>query len=341
MDQALIEIDGAMGEGGGQVLRSSLALSIVTQTPFRILRIRANRSKPGLLRQHLTAVHAAAAICNAEVQGASMRSTELTFRPGPLEAGAYRFAVGTAGSANLVLQTVLPPLMLADDASELILEGGTHNPNSPPFHFLAECVAPQLRKMGVGIDLALERWGFYPAGGGRIRATILPADPLEALHLEERGPVRRIEVDAVVANLKPQIAQRELLAVSNALSLTRRYLNQKDVESDGPGNVLIARCHCDPVTAVFSAFGRRGVPADRIGQELADQVDAWRSLDVPVGEHLADQLLLPIALAGQGSFVTGPPSLHTTTNIDVIDQFLGRRFQVEPLEAGRTRISLT
>lgn len=336
----MIEIDGSAGEGGGQVLRSALALSAVTRAPFRIRGIRANRSKPGLLRQHVTGVRAAAEICGATVSGDTLRSSELTFEPGDVRPGSYHFAVGTAGSANLVLQTILPPLMLADDVSEVVVEGGTHNPSSPPFHFLRDTFAPLLGRMGVELALELERWGFYPAGGGRIRAGIVPSAQLDPLVLEARGNVRRTEVTAVLANLRSQIGHRELDAVGQALELTRRQLHLDEVDSDGPGNVVMAQCETDAVTIVFSAFGRRGTPAQRVGQELAEEVSQWLARDVPVDEHLADQLLLPIALAGEGRFVTGTPSQHTLTNIEVIDRFLDRRFEVTALGSGRHAIQL-
>ena len=340
MDKAVIEIDGAMGEGGGQVLRSSLALSVLTQTPFRIHRIRANRSKDGLLRQHLTALRAAASISGAEVRGDALRSTEVTFRPGAVRPGEYRFAVGSAGSANLVLQTVLLPLLLAGGPSEVVLQGGTHNPTSPPFPFLEQAFLPLLARMGAQVDLQLERHGFYPAGGGRMRATIMPTPALQPLVLERRGSEVRTDVTAIVAHLKPQIAQRELGAAGEALDLSRRHQHVQFVDSDGPGNAIYAACETTELTTVFTVFGKRGVPAERVGKALGEQVVAWRDHGAPVDEHLADQLLLPIALAGRGSFVTGPPSLHTTTNIDVIDRFLGRRFSLREHGSTQVRIAL-
>ncbi len=335
----MLQIDGASGEGGGQVLRSSLALSMVTGQPFRIRGIRANRARPGLLRQHLTAVQAAAAISSAEVTGDAMRSEELTFSPGPIAPGQYRFVVGTAGSAHLVLQTVLPALLRADRPTEIVLEGGTHNQAAPPFHFLKEAYLPQLASMGPRVDLTLERWGFYPAGGGRVRATITPS-ALSPLVLEERGALHQIEVVAVLSRLRRQIGTRELGAVSARLALDKGATRIQQVDSDGPGNVVLAFCRAAHVTEVFSAFGRRRVTAEAVGTELAEAVATWRARDVPVGEHLADQLLLPIALAGEGAFVTGPPSLHTTTQIDVIAQFLGRRFTIRELGQERYRASL-
>ena len=194
----MLTIDGSQGEGGGQILRTSLALAAVTGTPFSIEKIRAGREKPGLLRQHLTAVKAAAEICAASVAGAEMGSSALTFRPGPAKAGEYAFSVGTAGSATLVLQTVLPALMIASAPSSLVLEGGTHNPGAPPFEFLEKCLLPLLNRMGPTIVAKLERPGFYPAGGGRFTVEISPVPALQQLEMVERGTPRSVKARAIV-----------------------------------------------------------------------------------------------------------------------------------------------
>src|SRR5262245_55571056 len=186
----MITIDGSFGEGGGQILRTSLALSLVTGKPFRIENIRAGRKNPGLLRQHLTAVNAAASIGQAEITGASIGSTLLTIAPSKITHGNYHFAVGTAGSSTLVLQTVLPALLIADGPTRLTIEGGTHNPFAPPFDFLARAFLPLLTRMGVNVNANLDRYGFYPAGGGRIEITISPTGKLLPLVLESRGEIR-------------------------------------------------------------------------------------------------------------------------------------------------------
>ncbi len=188
----MITIDGSLGEGGGQVLRSSLALSALTGQPFRIHSIRKSRSKPGLARQHLTCVRAAAQVCGARVDGAEMRSTDLTFHPRTVQPGEFSFAIGTAGSCNLVLQTVLPPLMLASGPSLVTLKGGTHNDKSPPYHFLESVFLPLLGRMGPSVELELHSWGFFPAGGGEFSASIEPTDSLQRLDLNERGYLRTI-----------------------------------------------------------------------------------------------------------------------------------------------------
>src|SRR5438034_4921677 len=197
----LIEIDGSFGEGGGQILRTSLALSLVTDQAFRIRNIRAARKKPGLLRQHLTAVNAAAEIGQAKVEGASLASGELTFRPCSVAASSYHFAVGSAGSATLVLQTILPALIVASGPSTVVLEGGTHNPHAPPFDFLQKAFLPELNRMGPMIAATLERPGFYPAGGGKFTLTIKPVPQLSPIQVLERGEIQCCRATAIVAGL--------------------------------------------------------------------------------------------------------------------------------------------
>jgi RNA 3'-terminal phosphate cyclase (ATP) len=213
----MITIDGSFGEGGGQILRTSLALSLVTGQAFRILNIRAGRSKPGLLRQHLTAVEAAAKVGDAAVDGATLGSKELVFKPGKVTPGDYRFAVGTAGSATLVLQTVLPALIIGKEASRLTLEGGTHNPHAPPYDFLERAFLPLLCKTGPQINVKLERHGFFPAGGGRFTVEITPVERLAPLDLQNRGESKGRSVRAIVSNLSSGVANRELKVVSEKL----------------------------------------------------------------------------------------------------------------------------
>lgn len=236
----MLTIDGSMGEGGGQILRSALGLSLVTGTPFQIHKIRAKRSKPGLLRQHLTAVQAAAEVGQAQTEGADIGSTELTFAPSGIHPGEYRFAIGTAGSTTLVLQAILPALLRASGPTQVYIDGGTHNPYAPPFEFLRSAFLPVLRQMGARIDIELERPGFYPAGGGRIKVSVQPIDgELRPMDLTQRGGrVRRLAV-AEVANLPENIAHRELEVVASKLGFDRKELVvQKVLGSAGPGNLL-------------------------------------------------------------------------------------------------------
>jgi RNA 3'-terminal phosphate cyclase (ATP) len=319
----MLVLDGSQGEGGGQILRSALALSLATGTPFRIENIRAGRPRPGLMRQHLTAVEAAAAVGGAQISGAAVGSRSVTFAPTGVKAGAYAFSVGTAGSATLVLQTVLPSLLTANGPSTLVLEGGTHNPSSPPFDFLAKSFLPLVTRMGAPVEATLERPGFYPAGGGRFHVKVTPAKALAPLVLEQRGEVRARRVRAVVANLPRAVGERELTRFAARTHWDSSAFSLEAVpNSVGPGNVLIAEVESEHVTEVFTGFGEKQVRAETVANTCADEVLAYLATDAPVGAHLADQLVLLLALSGEGSFRTTKPTKHTRTQLDVIRPFL-------------------
>jgi len=319
----MMVLDGSQGEGGGQILRSALALSLVTGTPFRIDNIRAGRPRPGLMRQHLTAVEAAAAVGAAEIAGAAVGSRSLTFQPTTVRAGDYAFSVGTAGSATLVLQTVLPCLLTADRPSSLVLEGGTHNPSSPPFDFLAKAFLPIVGRMGAGVEAILERPGFYPAGGGRFRVTVAPSKALTPLMLVGRGELRARRVRAVVANLPRAIGERELNQFAARTHWDASAFSLEAVPSAvGPGNALIAEVESEHVTEVFTGFGEKQIRAETVANLCADEVLAYLATDAPVGPHLADQLVLLLALAGEGLFRTTTPTKHTRTQLDVLPRFV-------------------
>lgn len=318
-----ITIDGSMGEGGGQVLRTSIALSMTTGKPFRIINIRAGRKKGGLLRQHLTALKAAAEVCGAEVKGADIGSREVTFEPGEVVAGDRHFSVGTAGSATLVLQTILPALMTASSPSTIVFEGGTHNPFAPPFNFIEKAFLPLLKRMGPEVTCRLKRPGFYPAGGGRFTVTVRPATKLQELNLVERGEIRRRECLAVVAQLPGSIGEREVKTVCDGLGWSAEECRvDLYAQSLGPGNILVIEIESENVTEVFTGFGIRGIRAEDVARGAVKEVRRYLETGVPVGKYLADQLLLPMALAGGGSFRTLSPSLHTITNIEVIKRFM-------------------
>ena len=324
----MLTIDGSSGEGGGQILRTALALSLVTAKPFRIENIRARRKNPGLLRQHLTAVNAATEISRAEVTGAAIGSRELTFAPGSVVSGNYAFAVGTAGSTTLVLQTVLPALLIASGKSKLILEGGTHNPFAPPFDFLEKSFLPLINRMGPRVTAELERPGFYPAGGGRMSVTIEPATRLDRLDLPARGEVLARRARAVVANLPISIAERELKVIARKLSWPREFTTAESIErSPGPGNVVIIEIECEQVTEVFTGFGERSLRSEAVAEKAVQQARRYIGSEAAVGEYLADQLLIPMSMAGGGSFNTLPLSRHATTNIEVIGRFLEVRIE--------------
>ncbi|MBL9134753.1 MAG: RNA 3'-terminal phosphate cyclase [Verrucomicrobiales bacterium] len=326
----MIVIDGSMGEGGGQILRTSLSLSLVTGRPVRIERIRAGRPKPGLGLQHLACVEAAAAVGGAEVVGAHRGSTDLEFRPRRVRPGAYTFRVGSAGSATLVLQTVLPPLLLAETASSLEIEGGTHNPFAPPFDFLARSYLPLISRLGPRLSCELIRPGFYPAGGGRFRVDIEPVSQLGSLELLERGDLRSYRATAWCSRVPAEVGERELAVVRADLGWGVDECRLEQVRNPvGPGNALTLEIEAEHVTAVFSAFGERGRPSEVVAQSAIRSAKDWLRIGAPVDEHLADQLLLPLVLGQGGRFRTQTTSSHFVTNLDVIRRFLDREIRVE------------
>lgn len=341
MNQNAVHINGSTGEGGGQVLRTSLALSMVTGQPFIIDNIRAGRKKPGLLRQHLTAVKAAAEVSCAQVDGAMLGSDSIEFAPGPVNAGSYHFSIGSAGSTTLVLQTVLPALMRGNGPSEIVIEGGTHNPFAPTVHFLTQCFLPVLAKMGPKVDVELVRHGFFPAGGGQIRVTINPVERLTPFELTERGDITRRLATATVAGLPGAIAERELQTIAKKLQLGPEELRHEHIgDGLGPGNVLSIELESGPLTEVITGFGEKGISSEQVARRAAKRAHEYISSGVPVGMHLADQLLIPLALAGEGVFLTGPLTRHTKTNITVIESFTGCGFEVRETAPGRHLISL-
>lgn len=328
----MLVIDGSHGEGGGQVLRTSLALSLITQQPFQIKNIRANRQKPGLLRQHLTGVQAAAEISSAEVEGNELGSSSLTFIPGKVRGGSYQFSIGTAGNTTLVLQTILFPLLLAKESSTLILEGGTHNSSAPPFPFLEKVYIPLLRKMGASVNLQLERYGFYPAGGGRVEVKVYPTPSLQPISLNERGRIVFKKAHILFSKIRGDVAEREAKVLREKLTLSEEEIQIEEINnSPGPGNAVICEIKSEHLTEAFTSFGQIGVRAEQVAEELCKEVRNYLAAQVPVGEHLADQLLLPLALARAGEFVTTKPSLHTLTNKEVIQKFLNVKIEISQL----------
>lgn len=331
----MITIDGSQGEGGGQILRSSLSLSLHSGRPFRMINIRAGRKKPGLLRQHLTAITAATQVGDAVADGVSIGSGEIVFHPQSLRAGEYHFAVGTAGSTMLVLQTILPALMLTSGPSRVVLEGGTHNPFAPTFDFVSQTFLPQLARFGPRVEAQLVRPGFYPAGGGRIEITIHPVAQLQEIDLRERGEDVGRRVVAHVAALSPHIAERTFERFEKRMQWSRDCFEIVEHPDDcGPGFVLSAEVASSEIREVFTGFGEKGVRAETVANSVVDDTRQYLASSAPVGEYLADQLLVPLALAGRGVFRATGLSRHARTNIDVIHQFLPVRLQTSEGEGG-------
>ncbi|WP_028103045.1 RNA 3'-terminal phosphate cyclase [Pseudoduganella violaceinigra] len=319
----MIEIDGSKGEGGGQVLRTALTLSMITGQPFRIANIRANRSKPGLMRQHLASVKAATEISGAQVEGDALGSTSLTFAPGAIRAGEYEFQIGTAGSSTLVLQTVIPALLYAPGPSVVRVSGGTHNSKAPPAEFLQRAYGRAMADMGAQVEFKLERAGFYPAGGGAVRASVQPLAAWRRLALDARGERREAYAESLVAAVPGGVAKRELDCVASAMGWSGEQLRFQVLPDHwGPGNALLITLEHEHVTEVFVAFGEKARRAEEVARDAVAQARRYIASGAAVSEHLADQLLLPMALAGGGSFTMDVVSQHTRTNAEIIGLFL-------------------
>jgi RNA 3'-terminal phosphate cyclase (ATP) len=331
----MIEIDGSEGEGGGQIVRNSCALSLVTGQPFRITNVRGKREKPGLMRQHVTAIEAACRIGAATCEGVAVGSSEISFTPGRVTPGDYHFAVGSAGSTGLVFQTVLMPLLLAGGSSRLVLEGGTHNMLAPPFDFMAKAFVPVLRRMGAGIEMRLVRHGFYPRGGGRIEVDIIPGmlKPIDCLN---RGPLKLVSATALFAALAFDIADREINIARKLLPdwPEDAFAVRQLPDEQGPGNTLLLEAEFEQGTEVVTGFGKLGVSAESLAKTAAQRMAGFIASDAFAGPYLADQLLLPFALAGGGTFTTVKPSQHSLTAADIIARFTGRRCTFAPLAGG-------
>lgn len=319
----LMELDGSQGEGGGQVLRSALTLSMITGRPFRIANIRANRAKPGLMRQHLVSVQAAAAVCGADASQAAVGARELEFRPGRIRGGSYSFAIGTAGSCTLVLQTLLPALLFADAPSTVTVSGGTHNPKAPPAHFLERSYGRAMAAMGADISIELKRHGFFPAGGGEIVARVQPCTQLKRIELMSPGARYNEYAESILAAVPSRVARRELECVAAGLGWPESRLHERRLpDEQGPGNVLLITLESEHVTEVFAGFGEKTVRAEDVARHALGEAVRYIASGAAVGEHLADQLMLPMALAGGGKFTLDRVSQHALTNADVIRRFL-------------------
>lgn len=335
-----IEIDGSSGEGGGQILRSALSLSVLLRRPLRLSRIRAGRAKPGLMRQHLTCVKAAAQLSGAVVSGDQLGSTELVFEPHGLVGGSYHFAIGAAGSTMLVLQTMLPILLCAGQPSRVCVEGGTHNPMAPSADYLSQVFLPVLARMGARVELELERYGFFPMGGGRVVLKVAPAK-LAPVDLLERSELLAIEALALTAGLPEHVGLREITTVADHFALRRGQVEHRDLgRRAGTGNVLAVIARHQHITEWVSSHGERGLPAEDVAARACAELDAWLAHDGAVGVHLADQLLLPLWLAGGGEFSCGEPSAHLRTNAEVLERFGAAQVEIAPMRGKVWRVAV-
>jgi RNA 3'-terminal phosphate cyclase (ATP) len=345
----VVEIDGSLGEGGGQVLRSALSLSVITGRGVHLKNIRARRSKPGLMAQHLKSIQAAAAISNANVDGAGMNSTALTFRPSNIRTGRYRFDIGTAGAATLVFQTIFVPLSLAASASTVLISGGTHVPWSPCSHYLTLHWLPILQRIGYDAQLELEQAGFYPKGGGRINGIIRPASVISPLNLAHRGKLFRIHGISAVANLPVTIAERQKRQAVLRLQKLPDWgpvpdlrIKIQQVHSPAQGTFLLLLAEFQEGQCCYFGLGAPGKPAERVADEAVDSLCAFLETGAAIDQYLADQLLLPLSLAGGASQLhTSQVTAHLLTNAMILRAFLPTQIEITGNEGQPGLVSIT
>jgi len=341
----MVRIDGSFGEGGGQILRTSLALSCVLGTPMKITNIRKTRKNAGLQPQHLTAVMAAASIAGAEVQGAELSSTELEFRPGRTSGGTYHFDVaekkGSAGSTSLVLQTILLPLCFAEKSSLVTVSGGTHVPWSPSFHYLRSIVAPLLFRIGVPVECAIASWGWFPIGNGQVSARITPARVLQPLTVIDRGRLVRVFGISAISNLPNHIATRQR---DRALAILSRQGIDASIEvlsapSPGKGSFLFLAAEFEHLVAGFGSLGAIGKRAEEVADEACDELLSYLRSKGALDPHLADQVVPWLAFCqGPSEFSTSRVTGHLLTNLWVVRQFMDIDVRVEGVEGEEGRV---
>jgi len=328
----VLNIDGSIGEGGGQVLRTSLALAVITGKAFRMTNIRRRRAKAGLMPQHLKAVEAAGAVGMAHVEGDRFGSQELAFEPAGTRCGEFRFDIGTAGSTSLVLQTVLYPLSFGSAESSVTLIGGTHVPWSPCFHYLQLHWLHYMQRIGFLAQLKLESAGFYPRGGGRVHATIRPATKLSPLRVVERGALRRIRGVSAVANLSAEVGERQKRQALRKLGelAAAAEFEVVSLPAASPGTLLLLLAEFESSQCCFYGLGARGKPAERVADEAVGELRDFLSTDGSVDHYLADQLVVPLALAsGESAIRSSRITQHLATNAEVVKIFLPVSIAIE------------
>ncbi len=341
MKKAYLTIDGSQGEGGGQILRTSLSLSMCLGQPVRVENIRAGRKKPGLLRQHLTCVRAAKEICNAVVEGEKLGASSIDFNPGQIRAGNYHFAIGTAGSTSLVFQTILPALLKTDEQSTVNFEGGTHNMQAPSYEFITQCFLRNLKNMGLQVNCELLQYGFYPNGGGHWISQIQPVENVKELKLLDRGDRVARSATTFTSKIPMHVSQRELQKVTEKLNWSSDELFENKVDSSGPGNLISLKLAFENTVELFDEVAQRGLTAERVAGKAINRLKHYLNSRAVAGEHLADQLLLPMVLNAGGSFITHALSEHVITNINVINQFIDSAISIVEIDKNTVRINVT
>ena len=332
----MIEIDGSYGEGGGQIVRSALSLSCLFRKPFRIFNIRKGRKKPGLMPQHLTCVRAAQLISGAEVKGDHAGSTELLFSPKEVKGGYFSFDIGTAGSTSLVFQALIPALAFSQQKTILTLKGGTHVPLSPSFHYLSGIFIHFLEQLGIRVQIAIESYGFYPKGGGIVRADIFPPKNIKPLRIIGRGSILRLTGYSAVGNLPLSIAERQKDALVKRINYEIKDIKVSpliellEVPSIGQGTFVYLESRAQHSIAGFTALGARGKKAEVVGEEAAEEFVKYYTTGAALDYHMADQIILYLSMCNEeSSFTTSAITKHLITNLWVINLFHEIQYSIE------------
>jgi RNA 3'-terminal phosphate cyclase (ATP) len=337
-------IDGSTGEGGGQVIRTSLSLAAITGRAVEIVNVRARRTRPGLQPQHLTAVRSAAAMCVATLEGAELGSSRLVFAPaGPPVPGRYHFEIGTAGAAPLVMQTVLVPLALAEGSSHVTVLGGTHLPHAPPADYLAHPYLHALAQAGINAEASYDAAGFYPRGGGRIEATVRGNTTLTRVELTERGRLRSLRARVITCGLPEHVAERGRTTIEQSMKQVGRRVEVEclDLPSAGTGAAVVLAAECEGGYGAFTSIGERGKPMEKVAEEPCREFMEWWKRGAACDEHLADQLVLPLSLApGESRWTTAAVTEHLRTVLWVAQQFLPIEYTLEEREDGTGDVAL-
>ncbi|MEW6375908.1 MAG: RNA 3'-terminal phosphate cyclase [Thermodesulfobacteriota bacterium] len=346
-EESLLDIDGSYGEGGGQILRTALAFSAILKKSFRIHHIRSKRRNPGLRPQHLKGVEALAQITKAMVRGAEMGSETVSFFPGDIHPGDYQFQIGhgkgSAGSVTLLLQTLLLPLSLSQERSTLILSGGTHVRWSPPFHYLSEVLYPTLRSMGIHVEASMERWGWYPKGGGIVRAEVLPASEWKPISLVERGSLKKIHGLSATSHLPRHVGERQkdyaVKRIEKEMEMDAEIEVLDHVPASGPGSFIFLVAESEGALAGFSSLGRKGKRAEEVAEEAVDSLKNYIESEACIDPHLADQLVPFMALSrGHSSFITNQITEHLLTNLWVIHRFFEIKISISGEKGRKGRV---
>jgi RNA 3'-phosphate cyclase len=337
-----IDIDGGIGEGGGQIARTAVGMAGALGKSVSVRNIRKGRKKPGLMAQHLTGIKLAAEMCDAEVSGLEMGSTEIDFSPRNNIGGNFEMDIGTAGSISLVLQVCLIPAIMAKGRTELLIRGGTDVPWSPPIDYLDLVIVPMLQKMGAGIEISVLQRGFYPAGGGEVRVVVSPSGGLAGLDLLSRGNLVGIDGRASCRNLPDHVATRAIDSALKGLpGQTRPKIPTDCGKGPSTGMSIVLAARFENTILGYSCLGEKGLPAERVGEiasgGLREEIDSGATLD----EHATDQMIPFMFLAGGPSrFMTAELTMHAKTNLAVAERFVARRVERSE-EKGISLISIS